>query len=71
MLYVNVTATLEADVPTGATEQEINEALEITSLSADDPIDMLSHDPDKFFGRTTKVGWLLGLRVEPCLSSGD
>jgi len=28
----------------------------VQRLSADGPIDMLASDPDRFFGRTTKVG---------------
>jgi len=41
--------------------------MDLTSLSADDPIGLLSNDPDKFFGRTTKVqqgccGWPLALQ---------
>ena len=56
VLQVNVTATLEVDVPSGATEEDIDSALEATNLSADEPIAMLSADADKFFGRTTKVG---------------
>ena len=52
---MNVSATLEVDVPSGATEEDIDSALEVTNLSADDPIAMLSSNPDRFFGRTTKV----------------
>lgn len=55
MLQVNVSATLEVDVPSGATEEDIDSALEVTNLSADPMLDMLAHNPDKFFGRTTKV----------------
>ncbi len=59
MLYVNVTATLGVDVPPNASADDIKAALEVTNLSADDPINMLAQNPDKFFGRTTKVGCLL------------
>jgi hypothetical protein len=59
VLYVNVTATLGVDVPPGASSDEVKAALEVTNLSADDPIAMLAHNPDKFFGRTTKARWLL------------
>ncbi|KAK9803015.1 hypothetical protein WJX72_000035 [[Myrmecia] bisecta] len=55
LLYVNVTATLGVDVPPGASEDDIKTALEVANLSADDPIAMLSKNPDKFFGRTTKA----------------
>ena len=56
ILYVNVTATLGVKMAPGATPDEVEAALDLTSLSADDPIGLLSNDPDKFFGRTTKVG---------------
>ena len=56
LLYVNVTATLGVDMAPGATPDEVEAAMDLTSLSADDPIGLLSNDPDKFFGRTTKVG---------------
>lgn len=36
-------------------EEEIAAALEVERLSADKPIEMLSEDPDRFFGRTTQV----------------
>jgi hypothetical protein len=55
-LSANVTATLGVDVPAGATDEDISAALEVERLSADDPIAMLSSDPDRFFGRTTKAG---------------
>ena len=55
ILYVNVTATLGVEMAPGATPDEVEAALDLTSLSADDPIGLLSNDPDKFFGRTTKV----------------
>lgn len=55
VLYVNVTATLGVDVPPNASADDIKTALEVTNLSADDPIAMLAQNPDKFFGRTTKV----------------
>ncbi len=66
MLYVNVTATLGVDVPPNASADDIKTALEVTNLSADDPIAMLADNPDRFFGRTTKVPPLLCLS---CLSS--
>ena len=55
MLYVNVTATLGVAVAPGASSDDIKAALEITNLSADDPIAMLAANPDRFFGRTTKA----------------
>ena len=55
ILYVNVTATLGVELAPGATPDEVKAAMDLTSLSADDPIGLLSNDPDKFFGRTTKV----------------
>lgn len=55
VLYVNVTATLGVNVPPNASADDIKTALEVTNLSADDPIAMLAQNPDKFFGRTTKV----------------
>ena len=36
-------------------DEEIAAALEVQRLSADEPIAMLSQDPERFFGRTTKV----------------
>ncbi|KAL4452476.1 hypothetical protein ABPG75_008138 [Micractinium tetrahymenae] len=54
-LSANVTAMLGVDVPPGATEEEIAAALEVERLSADKPIEMLSEDPDRFFGRTTQA----------------
>lgn len=62
VLQVNVSATLEVDVPSGATEEDIDSALEVTNLSADPMLDMLAHNPDKFFGRTTKA---LDVTAEP------
>ena len=44
--------------PRAAADEDISAALEVQRLSADDPIDMLSSDPDRFFGRTTKVCWV-------------
>ena len=55
ILYVNVTATLGVELAPSATPDEVEAAMDLTSLSADDPIGLLSNDPDKFFGRTTKV----------------
>ena len=52
---MNVTATLGVELAPGATPDEVEAAMDLTSLSADDPIGLLSNDPDKFFGRTTKV----------------
>lgn len=59
ILYVNVTATLGVEITPGATTDEVEAALDLTSLSADDPIGLLSNDPDRFFGRTTKVCHML------------
>ena len=53
-----MTATLGVELAPGATPDEVEAAMDLTSLSADDPIGLLSHDPDKFFGRTTKVQYL-------------
>lgn len=52
---MNVTATLGVELAPSATPDEVEAAMDLTSLSADDPIGLLSNDPDKFFGRTTKV----------------
>ena len=52
---MNVTATLGVELGPSATPDEVEAAMDLTSLSADDPIGLLSNDPDKFFGRTTKV----------------
>lgn len=54
-LRANVTATLGVDVPAGATDEDIDAALEVERLSADDSLGMLSTDPDRFFGRTAKA----------------
>ena len=50
-----MTATLGVDLAPGATPDEVEAAMDLTSLSADEPIGLLSNDADKFFGRTTKV----------------
>lgn len=55
VLYVNVTATLGVNVPPNASPDDVRSALDVTNLSADDPIAMLAANPDRFFGRTTKV----------------
>lgn len=62
---MNVTATLGVNVPPDASADDIKTALEVTNLSADDPIAMLAQNPDKFFGRTTKV-WVF-LWATPCI----
>lgn len=53
-------------------DDDISAALEVERLSADDTIDMLSSDPDRFFGRTTKVRGMVrrGSRVR-AVCSGD
>ena len=56
VLQVNITATLGVDVAPGASDEEVEAALAAANLSADEPIGMLASNPDKFFGRTTKVG---------------
>lgn len=56
-----MTATLGVDLAPGATPDEVEAAMDLTSLSADEPIGLLSNDADKFFGRTTKVRLVLGL----------
>ena len=61
VLYVNVTATLGVNVPPNASPDDVRSALDVTNLSADDPIAMLAANPDRFFGRTTKVSPLLAL----------
>ena len=47
---------LPAPLPLSPADEDISAALEVERLSADDPIAMLSSDPDRFFGRTTKAG---------------
>lgn len=42
------------------TDEDVSAALEVQRLSADGPIDMLASDPDRFFGRTTKVVMMWG-----------
>ncbi|KAK9825612.1 hypothetical protein WJX74_010253 [Apatococcus lobatus] len=61
VLYVNVTATLGVDVPPGASSDDVTEALDLKNLSADEAIGLLSENPDKFLGRTTKA---LGVSAE-------
>ena len=61
-LQANVSATLGVDLPEGPTEEEVAAALEVQRLSADHPIELLSQDPDAFFGRTTQT---LAVGVEP------
>ncbi|EFN53518.1 hypothetical protein CHLNCDRAFT_136597 [Chlorella variabilis] len=65
-LSANVTATLGVDVPAGATDEDIAAAMEVERLSADDPIGMLSSDPDRFFGRTAKT---LEVQVESAVQA--
>lgn len=55
VLHVNVSASLPVDVPPGASNDDVQTAFNVKSISADEPIKMLVEDPDKFFGRTTKV----------------
>lgn len=55
VLYVKVSASLPVDVPPGASDDDVRTAFNVKSISADEPIQMLVQDPDKFFGRTTKV----------------
>ena len=55
VLLVNVTATLGVDLPPGTAQEDIEAELEVKNLSADDAIDMLASQPDRFLGRTTKV----------------
>lgn len=55
VLLVNVTATLGVDLPTNSSQEDIAAQLAVKNLSADDAIDMLASQPDKFLGRTTKV----------------
>lgn len=55
ILQATVSATLGLDLPGNATEEDITTALEVQKLSADRPIELLSEDPDSFFGRTTKT----------------
>lgn len=62
VLYVNVSASLPVDVPPGASDDDVRTAFKIESISADEPIKMLVDDPDKFFGRTTKVHDVPGLK---------
>lgn len=62
MLQANVSATLGVDLPLDASEEDIAAALEVEKLSADKPIELLSQDPDSFFGRTTRT---LEVGVQP------
>lgn len=61
-LVANVSATLGVDLPPDADEDDIVAALEVQRLSADQPIELLSEDPDTFFGRTTQT---LQVGVQP------
>lgn len=62
VLQANVSATLGVDLPVDATEEDIAAALEVQKLSVDKPIELLSQDPDAFFGRTTST---LEVGVQP------
>jgi hypothetical protein len=55
LLLVNITATLGVDLPTNSSQDAIQAELAVKNLSADDAIDMLASQPDRFLGRTTKV----------------
>lgn len=46
---------MPVEIPDGASSDDVRTAFNVKSISADDPIEMLVTDPDKFFGRTTKV----------------
>lgn len=71
VLLVNVTATLGVDLPTNSSQTDIEAELAVKNLSADDAIDMLASQPDRFLGRTTKVGSssLMALRARACAAS--
>ncbi len=62
MLFVNISASIPVDVAPDASENDVRAALNVKSLSADGPINLLSQNPDKFFGRTTKVCFRPGCR---------
>lgn len=55
VLQANVSAVLGVDVPPGSSSEDAAAALEVQRLSADKPIELLSKDPNAFFGRTTKT----------------
>jgi len=55
LLVTNVTAVLEAHVSEYASEGEVDAALLAKEMSADGGIQMLTDDPDRFFGRTTQA----------------
>lgn len=60
-LRVNVTATLPVEPSENATRQEVEAAMLVQELSADDSIEMLSKQPAQFFDRTIKA---LGVTAE-------
>jgi len=62
VLLVNITATLGVDLPVKSSQDAIQAELAVKNLSADDAIDMLSSQPDRFLGRTTKVRIVVGRR---------
>lgn len=68
VLYVNVSTALPVDVPPGASDDDVRTAFNVRSISADEPIKMLVEDPDKFFGRTTKVCMLSLLIIRRLIS---
>ncbi len=55
VLYVNISAAIPVDVAPDASEGDVRAAVNVKSLSADGPINLLANNPDKFFGRTTKA----------------
>jgi hypothetical protein len=54
-IETNVSAALPVYIPPSASEEDISTALEVQRLSADSPIELLTKDPDAFFGRTTQI----------------
>ena len=74
VLYVNISASIPVDVAPDASEGDVRAAVNVKSLSADGPINLLANNPDKFFGRTTKVcalrQQLLPLAVNPYKTLG-
>lgn len=67
-IETNISAALPVYIPPSASEEDISTALEVQRLSADSPIELLTKDPDAFFGRTTQI---LDAHVEAAVARAE
>jgi hypothetical protein len=71
LISANVTALLESHFPPSADEEDIAAALEVQQLSADQGVQLLSEDPNKFFGRTTMTLSAIGATSEVSVTTSS